>query len=370
MKIRLLGQRNQLGVGVLFAGFADALKRLFWIQKNIEEIDLTQPESWSEAARSSQPADINIWLSPPAAGQPFKGTQVMWAIFESDRLPPSYLSHVHQLVDLVWTPSAWGKNVLIDNGVDPGKIDVVPWGIDASLFHPYLRERSNAKTVPFRFLMLGKFEERKGYRQLLAGFKKAYGNSDEVVLVIKGDYFLNHQEKMDELSGLIASFDLKNVKLFWGKWNTESLIALYNYAHAFVFPSRAEAWGFPLLEAIATGLPVVTTYYSGQTEFLEPLADAVLKIDHAIEPIRDPEFMKLWPYEAGEYGSWADPNADSIAQNLIELRENYEEYARRAVDASEIVRQRFDWSNSASQACRSLLNRDLLRTGAQATERE
>ena len=369
MKIRLLGQRNRLGVGVVFAGFADAMKRMFWIQKCIEEVDITKPESMVAAASASQPADINIWLSPPPADHSFRGTQVTWVIFESDRLPPSYVADIRQNVDLIWTPSAWAKGVLIENGVEPGKIDVVPWGVDSSLFHPYLRAQSRATPVPFRFLMLGKYEERKGYRQLLAGFREAFGNSEEVVLIIKGDYFLNHQPKKDHLSGLIASFELKNVKPFWGVWNTESLIALYNYAHAFVFPSRAEAWGFPLLEAIATGLPAITTCYSGHTEFIEPISHAVLKIDHAIEAIDDPEFMDCWPSDSGDYGNWANPSVASIARNLIEMRENYHKYSDLSRDASELVRQRFDWSNSASHALRSLLRRDLLRIDAEVSEK-
>ena len=129
---------------MLYAGFADALKGMFWIEKSVEEIDISKPENLANVSAASQPTDINIWLSPPQLPQSFQGTQVMWGIFESDRLPPSYLSDVTQFVDLVWTPSAWAKKVLIGNGVDPKKIDVVPWAVDCSLFHPFLREPADA----------------------------------------------------------------------------------------------------------------------------------------------------------------------------------------------------------------------------------
>ena len=50
----------------------------------------------------------------------------------------------------------------------------------------------------------------------------------------------------------------------------DELAALYRLADAFVFPSLKEGWGLVLLEAIASGLPVITSNQPPFTEFLSP----------------------------------------------------------------------------------------------------
>ena len=84
-------------------------------------------------------------------------------------------------------------------------------------------------------------------------------NSTQVELGIKADWFLMPSQTK-ELSRLVTSFGLSNLRLYAGEWSPEQLAALYSYSDAFVLPTKAEAWGLPLLEAAATGLPIITTY--------------------------------------------------------------------------------------------------------------
>ena len=60
MKIRLIGHRNNMGIGVHYRNFADALKRINYWGDTVEEVDCENPnEVWAAAGRS-QAEDINI----------------------------------------------------------------------------------------------------------------------------------------------------------------------------------------------------------------------------------------------------------------------------------------------------------------------
>jgi glycosyltransferase involved in cell wall biosynthesis len=76
--------------------------------------------------------------------------------------------------------------------------------------------------------------------------------------------------------------------------------ALYRLAEAFVFPSLKEGWGLVVLEAIASGLPVITSRQPPFTEFLTE-AHALLinpnsssELAQAMHTVLKPELAKFW----------------------------------------------------------------------------
>lgn len=361
MKIRFIGQRNHLGPGTHFANFVDAFRKLYFFDALIEEVDAFKVAELTDAARSSTESDVNIWFCIDTRIRHFKGVHVVWAIFEVEKLPARFVGFLRDHADLVWVPSAWGRDVLDVNGIGRALIDVVPEGIAAGTFHPYLRSALNRCGQPFRFLILGKYEERKAYPQVLEAFKQAFGNSDAVELVLKADYFLDFEKKKQALEQRIAALGIRNIKPLWGNWATEHVVALYNCCDAFVLPSRAEGWGLPLMEAAATGMPVISTFYSGQSEFLALLESSLLKVDFTLEAIDDPEMHRAWPSEDGDIGRWAKPSVASLARCMSEVHGNYPGYLAHARTNSIALRERFSWDAAADRALGALERRNLLK---------
>jgi glycosyltransferase involved in cell wall biosynthesis len=348
MKIRLIGQRNTTGIGTHYTCFADQLLQIHNIAPLIEEVDFTDQQALQQAAARSQPDDVNISFVAMHIHGHFRGANIQWVVFESNRIPEGVLAAVLG-ADQVWVPSDWGRSVLISHGVVNKKIHVVPEGVDGYKFHNHGRKPWNASR-PFRFLTVGKYEHRKSIDETLEAFAQVHANRPDLELVIKSNYFTNHDQKLQALQKKIHSLGLTNVTLLWGDMTTDELADLYRGCDTFVLPSRAEGWGLPLIESAAAGLPIITTMYSGHTEFLSHIKDSVLPVDYVMTPIECPEYCSYYPDSENNWGSWARPDVYSIAACMQAACREVDALYKQAQKNSQIIRQRFSWANSAEKA--------------------
>jgi glycosyltransferase involved in cell wall biosynthesis len=363
MKINLIGQRNLLGFGTHFAGFCDQFKKFPFLDGFVAEHLLTDGPSAERLTKAALPGDTNIWFfgfARPATIRT-QGRNVVWAIFEHDKLNAAFVTKLNR-ADLIWTPSAWAKAILEKHGLPASKIEVVAEGVDTEIYHPYCRSlRELRPKETFRFLMIGKFEERKGYRQLLQAFVKAFGNDPKVELFLKGDYFFFGQERKGaQLQDFVKDFGVRNIRLLTGAVSREDLFHVYNMADAFVFPSRAEGWGLPLIEAMATGLPAIATNYSGHTEFLKEVEGYFMPISHKLVPINDPDYQRIVLGRQGDLGHWAEADVDDLAEKMRDMVRNYDEWRPKGLSASRILRAKFTWANAVHSGLESLARNELL----------
>jgi glycosyltransferase involved in cell wall biosynthesis len=85
-----------------------------------------------------------------------------------------------------------------------------------------------------------------------------------------------HSLLAEELAARVEALGLKGRVRFLQRVSNEDLVLLYNVASLFVFPSRYEGFGLPILEAMACGTPVVA---ANNTSIPEIVGDAALLID-------------------------------------------------------------------------------------------
>ena len=348
MRIRLIGQRNTSGIGTHYACFADALRQIHGIGAVVDEVDFLDPAAIDRAINTSQADDINICFVAANIHEHFRGRNIQWVVFESTRIPAT-IRPAMQGADRVWVPSAWGHSVLTAHGIHADRIRIVPEGVDGARFHAHgRRPRSTAR--PFRFLTVGKYEQRKGIDLTIEAFAQVFGNQAQAELVIKSNYFTNHREKHSELKGKISDLGLNNVTLLWGEMTEPQLADLYRACDAFVLPTRAEGWGLPLIEAVAAGLPIITTMYSGHTEFLQHVSDSVLPVAHVMTRIDCPEYCSYYPDSMNDWGVWAQPDLNSLVACMQQALQQEQELYDRAQRNSAIIRERFSWNHSVEQA--------------------
>ena len=348
MRIRLIGQRNTSGIGTHYACFADALRQIHGIGDLVDEVDFQSPAAIDRAIDTSQVDDINICFVAANIHEPFRGRNIQWVVFESTRIPATIrpaIQGAHQ----VWVPSAWGRDVLLAHGINADRIRIMPEGVDGARFHAHGR-RPRTAARPLRFLTVGKYEHRKGIDETIEAFAKVYANQPQAELVIKSNYFTNHRQKYDALHGKISDLGLNNVTLLWGEMTSAQLADLYRACDVFVLPTHAEGWGLPLIEAVAAGMPIITTMHSGHMEFLQHVTDSVLPVAHVMTAIDCPEYCSYYPAPDNDWGVWARPDVASLVTCMQQALQQEHRLYDRAQRNSKIIRERFSWSQSAEQA--------------------
>ncbi len=159
------------------------------------------------------------------------------------------------------------------------KMAVVHNGYNNTIFKPLkdneiekmqaVLEKYNIK-APF-FLYVGRLEKKKNTPALIEALALLRDNHPEIKekLVLIG----NASFGFDEVKYVIEEFDLNNDVYIPGWVSEEDLPYIYNAASAFVFPTKHEGFGIPILEALGCGLPTIASDIPVLREIAE---DAVL----------------------------------------------------------------------------------------------
>jgi glycosyltransferase involved in cell wall biosynthesis len=158
-------------------------------------------------------------------------------------------------------------------GFAPEKVVVTPLGVGAQ-FRPaeadpaWLRSRFG---IQGRFVLcVGALEPRKNLATALRAFERLATRDPDLELVVAGPAGWRNQEFERLLGGSRAPVRMT------GLLSDQELVALYSATACFLYPSLAEGFGLPVLEALACGAPVVT---SNRGALPEVSGDAALLAD-------------------------------------------------------------------------------------------
>lgn len=217
------------------------------------------------------PADVEVrhqWppdFRPPPSGR--LATIVPW---EFGAVPAQWLSDIRGSVDALWVPSEFVRRMYVGGGIDPARVHVVPNGVDLSTFRPR-EHRPDASHGPVRFLYVGGITFRKGTDLLLRAWDEAFEGHKDVELVVKAAAAAGAYGETDETLRLRAASDAHpRVQLIEDDLDVQRLAELYRSCDVFVLPYRGEGFAMPVLEAMASGLPVIVTAGGPTDEFCPP----------------------------------------------------------------------------------------------------
>jgi glycosyltransferase involved in cell wall biosynthesis len=148
--------------------------------------------------------------------------------------------------------STWARDSMVqDYGVSPERTHVIPIGTDTTRWRPAESRQINDRV---QILFVGGHFERKGGRLLLDVFR-ALGLQD------KADVHVVTREAVEPSLGVTIHNNVHN--------NSPELLNLYQSADLFVLPTLADCFGNASIEALAVGLPVITTAIGGIPDIVE-----------------------------------------------------------------------------------------------------
>lgn len=197
-----------------------------------------------------------------------------------------------------------------------GKIEVVLCGVSKNFTPASESQIADVRRkyhLPERFIMfVGTLEPRKNLENLLKAFSIVHKEIPHKLLIVggKGWKYSNIFQKLEELK-------IAERVVFTGYVPLDDLPAMFSAAEIFVYPSLYEGFGLPILEAMATGCPVITSNVSSMPEV------------------------------AGDSALFVDPlNVDDIAEKIKILSQNNElkqELSRKGIERAKL----FSWEKAA-----------------------
>lgn len=219
------------------------------------------------------------------------------------------------------------KERLIRNGFskDPENIDVIPHGVSEE-FVPsdrYSEDELNAVrtaySLPDKYILfVGRLNIRKNVRNLLVAFSQIKDRYMPLVIVGGKDW------KSFDAEAFARQLSIGGRVIFTGPIFGHDLCVVYSLASIFCFPSLAESFGLPALEAMACGIPVVVSSTTSLPEI------------------------------CGNAGNYVNPeNPDDIA-GMIDRLLGDSAFRRSRGDAALLQARKFSWRDSSVLLYRSI----------------
>lgn len=281
----------------------------------------------------SHKADVSVQLQLPSEWDPSIAPLNIGvtAGVETDRCNPEWVQACNRM-SMVIVPSTHARDCITNTGPVVVPMHVVPEAFSDAI------ASGNTKTLPdfstgFNFLVFGQLtgnnpeNDRKNTFYALKWLCEAFKDDKDVGIVLKTN--VGRNSRIDRLvtrnlvSSVVAAARRGNgcpkVHLIHGDMQDDEIAGLYKHKQvkALVSLTRGEGYGLPILEAAASGLPVIATGWSGHLDFLRHgrYVNVYYQLG-CVHPSRVDG--KIFVKDA----RWANPSEDDFKQKVLKFRKN------------------------------------------------
>jgi len=257
--------------------------------------------------------------------------------WEEGGFPRQWVKNFNSSLHCITTLSAYVKKVLYDNGVTSPVFNV---GTGTDHWENVISKPYPINAKRYRFIHVSSCFPRKGADTLVEAFCQAFTSKDDVSLIIKT--FPNPHNTIKEhiLEARKKYQFAPDIQVIEKDLSPEELRGLMEECHTLVAPSRGEGFGLPFAEAFLSGLSVITTNWSGQTDFCNE--DTAWLVDFDFAPVQS-------HFNLSD-SVWAEPKVEHLAQVMREVYEAPESVRQKKIEAAKtLLRKDFTWRRVAER---------------------
>lgn len=251
-----------------------------------------------DMASTAAPVIQRIIAEEQSKGLTFSHTYEFNKSMYSDEQIENYKEEF-KYADYFLSPSDWVTRSLIESGIPSTKILYLPHGVDVNKFQP--KSDSYVPNKKLRFLFVGRVEAAKGIDYLFEAFKQM--QNIEIELQVVGSTFSWN----DEVCNYSPNINVLGLK------RNEEMPAVYANADVYILSSLWEGSSLSLLEAMASGMPIIASSHSAAPEIVHDGVEGFVYDPYNIEQLK-------------RCVRWYVDNKDSIKNMGIAARKKAEQY--------------------------------------------
>lgn len=244
--------------------------------------------------------------------------------------PPSYWTSILNKSNAVIVPSWFNYELLNHSGLKvplyriPHCLDFDKYNINVTPSNSYSE---------FTFLFFASWKDRKGGEELIEAYFEEFDKNDNVRLVLKTNV-QKARKYVSQLQGRYKKKELPPISFENNILKDNDLPNFFKSFDCLVLPTKGEGFGLPVLQSLAVGVPVITTYFSGLKD--------IVNNDNAV--LIEPEGLILkrqmdnYPQFANK--KWAFVSVRSIREKMRYAYNNIEKEKRKAIcDRDRLINQ-------------------------------
>lgn len=276
------------------------------------------------------------------------------AVVETDICNPAWVHACNRMTKVI-VPSKFCHSVLSSSGQLTTDVKVIPESFPDEILEPESTRVDDIKfQTQFNFLMIGQItgknaeNDRKNIFYTIKWFCETFNKDNDVGLVIKTNMGRNTKIDRQIVENTIKSvlLEIKKKKepkiyLLHGEMSDAEMASLYRHPQikALVTLTRGEGYGLPILEAAASGLPIIATNWSGHLDFMSK--GKFVGVDFNLGNVHPSRIdNEIFVQNA----RWANPVEEDFKKKILKFKSSSSLPKEWATELSAKIKQQYNFS--------------------------